>query len=499
MLIENPNSAKNSSSENLADKDKHYYEDEYGSTHIVDFSRVLGRGGQGVVYYTQEKDIILKLALKDGNEVVDISDIQKFQNDVHDLLLLQIPADVQIALPLAVLKDKAGYIMRLLSTAKPFGKFAWSPSSADKNRSPEEFVRLMIQDYLNKGSSRQRCVALGKAASVISMLHSRGLVYCDVSDKNLFFIPQKQDNCTVWLIDPDNLDYEKAKGRIAFTPGFGAPELINRRDCCRCVSDCFSFAVLIFKTLYSGQHPFEQQSTDRDDSNDFFEDTELTSGEYSWIYDPSNIEYSDNLFMPLKSIVNDETFNLLDKTFSKEGGLCCPGLRPTIYHFARALMQSADKSLKCPDCGMTIQSEAGKPFICECTPDIKHFPILKIVAYRLTAKGRKSVSEWEYLKECSLSDLEKYDIPSRVFEPFNMRNFDDTFLTVTFTGNSFELSVNSRVDSQIWICVKSHGDDFIKRTSILADISELKKSDNIWLIVRTVQGYSRIISLEIGE
>ena len=104
------------------DKYKSYI-DENMNSHIVDVDKVLGRGGQGIVYRTEDPNIALKLALKDSNEITDPDEIERFRQTIRKLLLLQLPKDVKVSAPIAVLKDSAGYIMKMLSTAKSFEFF----------------------------------------------------------------------------------------------------------------------------------------------------------------------------------------------------------------------------------------------------------------------------------------------------------------------------------------------------------------------------------------
>ena len=101
---------------------KTYY-DENMNSHIVNVNKVLGRGGQGIVYRTEDPNIALKLALKDSKEINDPEEIERFKQIVHKLLLLQLPKDVKVSVPISVLKDSAGYVMKMLSTAKSFEFF----------------------------------------------------------------------------------------------------------------------------------------------------------------------------------------------------------------------------------------------------------------------------------------------------------------------------------------------------------------------------------------
>lgn len=91
--------------------------DEYGNQHcLVD---ELARGGQGVVFRTKDADLAIKQPLKNDQLDKSANLRERFQN----IRLLPIPARIPVALPLAILRDEPGYVMRLLSDMKPFSIF----------------------------------------------------------------------------------------------------------------------------------------------------------------------------------------------------------------------------------------------------------------------------------------------------------------------------------------------------------------------------------------
>jgi serine/threonine protein kinase len=64
------------------------------------------------------------------------------------------------------------------------------------------------------------------------------------------------NSSNVWLIDADNLRFERIYGgNSVYTPHYGAPEIVQGRDQSRPRTDCWSFAVMAFRTL-SLCHPF---------------------------------------------------------------------------------------------------------------------------------------------------------------------------------------------------------------------------------------------------
>lgn len=90
--------------------------------------------------------------------------------------------------------------------------------------------------YSDTGSTKIRLLALYKCAAILSELHANGLVYCDVSPNNVFVSKHAKD---VWLIDADNLRYEKLKGGYSvYSPHYGAPEIVQGVDKSRPYADC---------------------------------------------------------------------------------------------------------------------------------------------------------------------------------------------------------------------------------------------------------------------
>jgi len=92
--------------------------DEYGNQHCL--ADELARGGQGVVFRTKDADLAIKQPLDASGELdkgVNLRD--RFQN----IRLLPMPARIPISLPLAILRDEPGYVMRLLSGMKSFSAF----------------------------------------------------------------------------------------------------------------------------------------------------------------------------------------------------------------------------------------------------------------------------------------------------------------------------------------------------------------------------------------
>ncbi|MCD7826416.1 MAG: hypothetical protein LUH14_10740 [Clostridiaceae bacterium] len=114
----------------------------------------ISRGGQGVVYRTQNPDIAVKVELDATGMWVntDTSHNEKFD----ELRLLPIDAGTHITLPRAVLKDVAGYVMVLLddmgSFEKIFGeKVEYEGGYWEQYREQNEGFFDFISQYLGTG------------------------------------------------------------------------------------------------------------------------------------------------------------------------------------------------------------------------------------------------------------------------------------------------------------------------------------------------------------
>ncbi len=105
-----------------------------------------------------------------------------------------------MSLPLAILRDEPGYVMRLLADVEPFDA-------------------LDCQDfdtYIATGSTRRRLYVLYRCAAVLARLHAAGIVYVDLSTNNVLL--GSGETPEVWLIDTDNLRVESDEGADGVHP-----------------------------------------------------------------------------------------------------------------------------------------------------------------------------------------------------------------------------------------------------------------------------------------
>ena len=197
--------------------------------HVV--RNFIAGGGQGEIYSTKDPSIALKINKKNDN------------NELFETLLrLPIPKNINITLPIAILKEKSGYIMFFLEKMIPFEKVFGRnllPQKGDvinswlKSLDTEE-NGVLFNDFYNfqkTGGKAKRLLAYLKSGIIMAKLHTNGLVYCDFSTNNVFISENIEYN-NVYFIDADNLNFQEyTKKQGYYTPWFAAPEVVNGRGC----------------------------------------------------------------------------------------------------------------------------------------------------------------------------------------------------------------------------------------------------------------------------
>ena len=180
-------------------------EDDYSQTYFI--TDELSRGGQGVVYRTRDDEILIKIALKDGKLVSDPSGNAEYKR----LKRLPVDPETHITLPLAVLKNYEGYVMRMLGGMETFREHFEVIRQSNELKSTAWIDKTdqwkdTFANFYSTGGSKRRLEAFLKSGSLLWQLHCRGLVYCDFSGNNAF-ISKNHQFCNVWLIDADNYEF----------------------------------------------------------------------------------------------------------------------------------------------------------------------------------------------------------------------------------------------------------------------------------------------------
>ena len=399
--------------------------DEYDNFHYR--ADELARGGQGVVFRTKDVDLAIKQPLDASGQPDKSANLRdRFKN----IRLLPIPSRIPVSLPLAILRDEPGYVMRLLNGMKPFSTFDLDGKTKKKLEElkpalprwlagiPDRDMAFRLFHYADTGSTRRRLFALSKCASILSRLHNAGLVYGDISTNNAFI--GEGSSCEVWLIDADNLWFELPSGGTSvYTPGYGAPEVVRGTDCSRPRSDCWAFAVMAFKIL-ALCHPFIGKKVLAPDADEGGWDAEPVAdgtpadldeqayAGYLPFVDDKDDESNQGIGgLPRELAATPKLRLLFQETFG--AGRTQPHRRPAMGIWALELAKAFDLSLQCHECKMSYFADDNKkcPYCDAMRP----------------AFLRARTQRWEILIPCNSME---FALPHRLFYPFSLDHNDDT-------------------------------------------------------------------------
>ena len=487
------------------------YVDEYQSVHIKD--RVLGQGGQGIVFRTKDPDLAIKLVTDEsGKPVTNVQSVELYSKRFKRVRLLPLPENLNISIPVALLQNNAGYVMQLLSDMVPFSHFWLDGHSSEKISStdipswlseiPESEAKKIIH-YYKTGGLRRRLNALYKCASLLARLHGNGLVYGDISPNNIF-ISKGMDDASVWLIDADNIRFEvAANGSVVYTPKYGAPELVQNKDGGRPSSDCHAFAVVAFYLL-SLIHPFIGRKVDGTDEADWADDEnddedieeKAYAGKFTWVDDQCDDSNSSDSGLPRTLILTEKLATLFECTFGP--GRTSSFLRPSIYHWPEALAQAADMTVKCPDCKMSyyydyIDKETDKEFCPYCEETKPRLLILE--SYRWNGTNTPLGSPcWRYIRE--IPQDSELTVPRRVFNEFSMLDSDIAEVVISSTKNNVLIKKSDHGKADLSIAADKHSDSYFQKLYSQMKIDQTKPDTQFWLFAN--QNNPRLVNCMIS-
>ena len=472
------------------------YADEYQKIHIQD--KVLGKGGQGVVFRTKDPDLAIKLVTDaSGTPVTDKESVERYSKRFMRVRLLPLPESLNISVPAALLQNNAGYVMQLLSEMIPFSHF-WLDGISEKNITPDDIPVWLskmpeneaktIVHYYKTGGLRRRLIALYKCASLLARLHGIGMVYGDISPNNIF-ISEGLDDSSVWLIDADNIRFEiTTGGSIVYTPKYGAPELVQGKDGGRPASDCHAFAVVAFYLL-SLIHPFIGKKVDgtyerdwADDENDN-EDIEekAYAGLFPWVDDQSDDSNSSDSGLPRSLLLTEKLTSLFEDTFGP--GRTSPWLRPTIYHWPEALAQAADMTITCPGCSMNYYYDFKHPetddYSCPYC-ETQRPQVLILESYRWNGANKLlNLPCWRYIREIPLNA--ELTIPRRVFDEFAMHDSDTAEVLISSTDKGVLIKKSDHGKADLSVAAGSHSQSAFQKLYSQMKIERAAPDVQFWM------------------
>lgn len=443
--------------------------DTYGRSHIV--SKELSRGGQGIVCRTEDPDTLIKLEWDPCAQKIakDASKNVKFGM----IRTLPIMEKTNITLPQTILKEGAGYTMKMLDDMKSFNE-AFSEGDSnytnawleDMGKRKPEFKKDFAL-YISSGGIRKRIEAYLKAACILAKIHASGLVYCDVSDKNMF-VSADAESANVWLIDCDNLDYMRNTMKKSGwrTAGFGAPEIYRGKGNTM-YSDAYSFAIALFWSL-TGKHPFvgsavEKELENQDILDMLVEDFACSQG-FPWIGDEDEDSQS-GVGLPHAWMLSNVLLKIFETAFSNEAKNNRVK-RVTMPEWGYILAKELDTVVRCSNCQMDYYAHDNDK--CHwCDAENK---LIRIKSGRFSAG--QLYDRWEFVREFGSQRIE---VPLRIINGFNCNELDEWAFRIRQIGDEIEISnFNSGHDffinqdgneKQLYGEIRINAKDVIKITS----------------------------------
>ena len=286
----------------------------------------LGEGGEGAVFRTRHGSLAVKVC-----SAVDESPARLTER-LRRLQWLPLEA-VPICRPLEQLAaPDVGYVMELLQDMVALRTIC-TPANDD----PAVW-------YAMGGGLRRRLLLLARCASVVAILHDRGIVYSDISPGNVM-ISADVAHHELWLVDADNLQTESsAAGRRVGTPYYTAPELLRGTSGNTVYSDLFSFAVMAYETLTTN-HPMIGEYVDEGPPE---LENDAQRGLVPWIDHRTDDRNRTRYGFSADQVLTRRLRNLFAQAF--EEGMDAPRSRPGAGEWADALFSAADRCVTCPTC-----------------------------------------------------------------------------------------------------------------------------------------------------
>lgn len=408
--------------------------DENENRYEIEDSGKIGEGAQGAVYRTKKKNILLKLVKKSKGE--------SLKEKVNKIKSLELDKKLNFAIPLLNLKIKSdeceGYIMLMMEDMEPISKLL--------KTSFETFEKLK-EWYKETGGIKRRIEILKKIAYNLYQLHSKGLVYGDISPNNIF-ISSERENSEAWFIDCDNIDFHYNVDYTIGTSGFCAPEIrktlppyndgkkVNTIE-----NDIYAFANLAYILLFLAD-PFkgsileasvdEEDNWDDDDNDDWVdgeEDSEkkFDYGEVSWIGegDESNKPIY-GLSQIMNKIIPENLKKLFNRTLGKDGRKN-PEKRVSLRVWYEELVNFSNilNTSQC-DCGYSYFDIENRCKNCEKRSEL----LLLEVEYKNWKKSKTIVKNYHEEKEIKVF---KNDLGIGTFDEKN----DEVFSLIKLNGKFY--------------------------------------------------------------
>lgn len=233
---------------------------------------ILGRGGQGAVFRTDDPKCAVKVRFSHTHT-------ESWRRRIERSAFLErevtaYPGLRRFVLPHELLSEPwLGYEMPLLPGAENVAAIVQLP-----RHHPEEW-------YVASGGLRRRLGVAARITRAMNALHAAGFVFGDLSANNVLVTVDPRRS-SIRIIDCDNIDVAGRVGTgVLGTPGYWAPERLILRAAPDAASDDHSLAVLVHELVYLA-HPLRGSAAVSEEDPDAAEGR-VERGEVPWIFEPS--------------------------------------------------------------------------------------------------------------------------------------------------------------------------------------------------------------------
>lgn len=309
---------------------KRIVQDNKGS--VYELRDELSRGGQGIVYRTQYPQVLIK-----GFTKKDEQARLRWQQHIA-WLVNQDLGGLKLARPLALLAaPRFGYVMELMDGLVPLQSLLDSFVNAEEGAPA---------DYLRQGGLRRRIRILSQLARTLNQLHTRGMLYGDLSPSNIF-VSDDPEHAETWLIDCDNISLDAHSGLTVHTADYGAPEVVRGDALLSSLTDSWSFAVIAYQLL-THNHPFKGELVCDGEPE---EEEAALRGERPWVNDMQDDANQSFANLPFQLLEHSKLPALFSCCF--EQGLHSPSERPSMAEWLEVLVEIDERTYCCTGCGST--------------------------------------------------------------------------------------------------------------------------------------------------
>ncbi len=378
----------------------------------------IGRGAQGRVFSIEREKYVVKILGKKSSK-----NAQLLKKKISYIRTRNIK-DLPISMPLEQIKgDYLGYIMEMASDMIPL----------------ENLIRPSSNEnwWIETGGLKKRLRVLMRLSNVLAELHSRGLVYGDLSPKNIF-VSKSIDFAEVYLIDVDNITHQSKVGHAVYTPGYGAPEIIKGVSGADTYTDAFSFSVIAYQLL-TLNHPFIGDYVNNGDPE---LEEEAYVGNLPWINNTTDKSNTSSV-----GFSHVTTVSLLMRTEFKntfEDNLHSKLNRTSMLKWKEIIEKSNNLLVHCDTCNDYFNYNRFKELICPfCSTKKEYVGVVSIAPFiREMIKEVKKEYGTELKEEPIVGD----DIEKFIIEPHNKVVIDEDYLFLNGSKNElFEIEIDDEM------------------------------------------------------